>query len=84
MMNPTSEINIFASLFPFSAPFSMPFRVMLGTATPMQIAISIAIMVISIFAVAHISIKIYSMAILNYGTKLSIKDMVQMYKNKND
>lgn len=84
MMNPTSNINIFASLFPFSAPFSMPFRVMMGTATPIQIILSLAIMAISIFIIAKVSIKIYSSAILNYGTKMSIKDIIKIYKDKNN
>ena len=83
MMNPTSEINVFASLFPFSAPFSMPFRIMMGTATPIQILISLVIMILSIIVIAHISIKIYSSAIFNYGTKMSIKDILKMYKSKN-
>lgn len=83
MMNPTSEINVFASLFPFSAPFSMPFRIMMGTATPIQVLISLVIMILSIIVIAHISIKIYSSAIFNYGTKMSIKDILKMYKSKN-
>lgn len=83
MMNPTSEINVFASIFPFSAPFSMPFRIMMGTATPIQILISLGIMILSIIVIAHISIKIYSSAIFNYGTKMSIKDILKMYKDKN-
>lgn len=84
MMNPTSDINIFASIFPLSASFSMPFRIMLGTATTMQIIGSIVILVLSIIIIAKISIKIYSSAILNYGTKLSIKDMFKIYKDKNN
>lgn len=84
MMNPTASINVFASIFPFSAPFSMPFRVMMGTATPTQIALSIGILLISIIVVARISIKIYSSAILNYGTKMSLKDILKMYKDKNN
>lgn len=84
MMNPTSDINVFASLFPLSASFSMPFRIMMGTATPMQIIGSIGILILSIIIIANISIKIYSSAILNYGTKLSIKDMFKIYKDKNN
>lgn len=84
MMNPTSEINVFASMFPFSAPFSMPFRIMMGTATMGQVAISLGIMIVSIFIIARISIKIYSSAILNYGTKISIKDILKIYKDKNN
>ncbi len=84
MMNPTSEINVFASMFPFSAPFSMPFRVMMGTATMGQVAISLGIMLVSIIIIARISIKIYSSAILNYGTKINIKDVLKIYKDKNN
>ena len=82
MMNPTSELNVFASIFPLSSPFCMPFRVMMGVATPMQIVISLAVLIITILIVAQVSIKIYSNAILNYGSRLSIKDIIAMYKQK--
>lgn len=84
MMNPTSELNVFASIFPVSSPFCMPFRIMMGIATPMQIAISLAVLIITILVIAQISIKIYSNAILNYGSKLSFKDMIKMYKQKDN
>ncbi len=83
MMNPSSNVNVIASILPISSPFSMPFRVMMGTATTNELLWSIAILVVSIIIVAKISIKIYSSAILNYGTKLSLKDMIEIYKNKN-
>lgn len=84
MMNPTSEINVFSSIFPLSSPFSMPFRVMMGTATTSQLIWSFAILMIAIMIIAKISIKIYSAAILNYGTKMNLKDMLKMYKDKNN
>ena len=84
MMNPTSDLNVFASIFPFSSPFCMPFRVMMGVATPTQIAISIVVLLITIVVVASVSIKIYSNAILNYGSRVSLKDMINMYKHKDD
>ena len=40
MMNPTSEMNIFASLFPISSPFCMPFTIMMGLAKPTDVLIS--------------------------------------------
>ena len=83
MMNPTSDLNVFASIFPFSAPFCMPFRVMMGIATPGQIAISIIVLLLTIVIVASVSIKIYSNAILNYGSRVSLKDMINMYKHGN-
>lgn len=83
MMNPTSELNKLAAILPISSPFCMPFRVMMGIATGQEIAISIAVLAITILVVAKISIKIYSQAILNYGSKMNFKDMLNMYKNKN-
>ena len=83
MMNPTSELNKLAAILPISSPFCMPFRVMMGIATNSEIAISIAVMLVTILVIAQISIKIYSQAILNYGSKMSLKDIFKMYKNKN-
>lgn len=83
MMNPTSELNTFASLFPISSPFCMPFRVMMGIANVGDVALSIAILLVTILIIAKVAIKIYSSAILNYGTKMSFKDIVNMYKYKN-
>lgn len=84
MMNPASSLNKIAALVPISSPFCMPFRVMMGLADTGEILISLAILVITILLVARISIKIYSSAILNYGSKINLKDMFRMYKNKND
>ena len=82
MINPTSKLNLFASLLPISSPFSMPFRIMMGLANPVDVIVSIVILVVTIIVIANVAIKIYSNAILNYGTKMSIKDIVKMYKEK--
>ena len=84
MMNPTSSLNVFASMFPFSSPFCMPFRIMMGIASSTDVLISIAILIVTILIIAKVAIKIYSNAILNYGTKMTFKDMVKMYKDKNN
>ena len=82
MMNLTSKLNVFASLFPISSPFCMPFRIMMGLANTTDVIMSIAILIATIIAIANIAIKIYSNAILNYGTKMGIKDIIKMYKDK--
>lgn len=84
MMNPTSDLNTFAALFPISSPFCMPFRIMMGIASGTEVAISIAILAVTILIIAKVAIKIYSNAILNYGTKMSFKDMVKVYRDKNN
>lgn len=84
MMNPTSSLNVFASIFPISSPFCMPFRIMMGLASTTDVLISIAVLIITILVIAKVTIKIYSNAILNYGTKMGIKDIMKMYKDKNN
>lgn len=83
MMNPASDLNSFAAIVPISSPFCMPFRVMMGVATTKEIAISLALLIVTILIIAKVSIKIYSSAILNYGSRINLKDMFKMYKNKN-
>ena len=60
MMNPASELNVFASMFPISSPFCMPFRIMMGLAKPTDVIISIVILLITGIIIAKIAIKIYS------------------------
>lgn len=84
MMNPTSSLNVFASMFPISSPFCMPFRIMMGVASITDVILSLAILVVTILIVANNAIKIYSNAILNYGTKMSLGDMIRIYRDKNN
>lgn len=82
LTDPTSSLNVFAAIFPFSSPFCMPIRMMMGLASAGEIIISILVLLVTIFLIAKITIKIYSDAILNYGTKLSLSELIKMYKQK--
>ena len=84
MMNPTSDLNVFASMLPISSPFCMPFRIMMGLASTTDVVISILILIVTIFIIAKVAIKIYSNAILNYGTKMSFADLIKVYRDKNN
>lgn len=84
MMNPTSELNQFAAMFPLSSPFCMPFRVMMGIASVTDVILSIVILLVTILVIAQVAIKIYSNVILNYGTKMTFKDIIKVYKDKNN
>lgn len=82
LTDPTDNLNLFAALLPISSPFCMPLRVMMGIASGWEVAFSIIILVAACAIIAHIAIKIYSNAILNYGTKMSLKDIIRTYKEK--
>lgn len=80
LTDPTSELNAFAAVFPISSPFCMPVRVAMGLASGTEIAISIVLLILMIAIVARVAIKIYSNAILNYGSKLSWGEIIKNYK----
>ncbi len=84
MMNPASNINQFAAILPISSPFCMPLRCLMGSSSIGELAVSIVVLLVSIFVIAKISIKVYSSAILNYGTKMNLKNILNICKNKND
>ena len=84
MMNPTSNLNVIASMLPISSPFCMPFRIMMGLASSTDVLVSILILLVTICLIAKVAIKIYSNAILNYGTKMSFTDLIKIYRDKNN
>jgi len=79
---PDSSASKFASIFPFSSAFSMPGRILAGGATGGEIAISIALLVVTAVLLAVISIKVYSGAVLHYGKRLNLKDLLKISKEK--
>lgn len=82
LTDPTSGLNVFAALLPISSPFCMPLRVMMGLASGWEVALSIAILLVFCFVIAKIAIKIYSNAILNYGAKMTLGDIIKSYREK--
>ena len=79
---PDSSASKFASIFPFSSAFSMPGRILAGGATMSEIALSIALLVATAIILAFISIKVYSGAVLHYGKRLNLKDLLKLSKEK--
>jgi len=83
-IDPTSSIAAFAGMFPISSAFCMPSRIMMGLATPQDIAISIVLLIAMVALIAKVAINVYSNAILNYGSKMSLKDALKLSKQKNN
>ena len=79
---PDSSASKFASIFPFSSAFSMPGRILAGGATAGEIGISITLLIATAILLAYISIKVYSGAVLHYGKRLNIRDLLKLSKEK--
>lgn len=70
------------SIIPFTAPFSMPGRLLLGNVSAAELAGSVALLLVTIVVFSWISVKIYSVAILHYGNRLKISDFIKIVNSK--
>ncbi len=66
-----------ASLFPPTAPFVMMLRMGLGTVPPWQFAVSIALMLVSVWAVLWFSSRLYRVGILMYGKRATLPEILR-------
>lgn len=84
MMNPSSNLNKISGIIPISSPFSMPLRIMMGTATNSEIATSLLVLVVTTILLAVVAIRVYSSTILNTGARLSLKEAIKMAKENRE
>lgn len=75
--NPNSRWAVGASLFPFTSPFIMVPRMGLQTPPLWQIAVSIALLILCIWAVLWFSSRLYRVGILMYGKRATLPELVR-------
>lgn len=73
----SGAIEWIARYIPFCAPFGMPFRLLNGSVTLSECAVSLIIMLICIILVSGLSIRLYKASIMHYGNRLKIKDLLK-------
>lgn len=75
MEKPNSLLSIFLSLFPFTAPISLPVRAAFSNIPVWQIILTVAILILSAIASLWIAGRSFRMGMLRYGKKLSLKEI---------
>jgi ABC-2 type transport system permease protein len=74
---PNSPLAIGLTLFPFSSPILMVFRITVQTPPFWQIALSLAICLATTVVVVRLSAKIYRVGILMYGKRPSLVELLR-------
>lgn len=78
MLNdPGSTLAITLSMVPFSSPIAMPVRWAAGNLPLSEVALSLAILFVSILGVTWVASRIYRVGILMTGKRPSIKELVR-------
>ena len=78
--NPSGTIATVLSLIPFCTPLLMYLRISLAMPPAWQIALSIALMLATIYAILWVASRIYRVGILMYGKKPNLPEIMRWLK----
>jgi ABC-2 type transport system permease protein len=78
--NPSGTISRVISLIPFCTPLIMYLRISLATPPAWEIALSIVLMLITIYIILWIASRIYRVGILMYGKRPSLPEIMRWLK----
>jgi ABC-2 type transport system permease protein len=74
---PRGSATVIMTMIPLWSPMLMPMRYVLGGATPVDVVISLAILVTSTVLIARAAAKIYRMGVLMYGKRPSPRELIR-------
>ena len=77
MGSPDSRMSVVLSLIPFLTPLLMFLRITVQTPPAWQIALSVALMLVSIAALTWIAGRVYRVGILMYGKRPTVPEIVR-------
>ncbi|MGZ5305510.1 MAG: ABC transporter permease [Actinomycetota bacterium] len=72
--DPSSTLSRIVSIVPFSAALSMPVRISLGAATPLEVVASLAIMIGATALLIPLAGRVYSGAVLRTGARVKLRE----------
>ena len=74
LQNPDGTVVRVASLLPTSSALAMPVRIVLGSAAPWEIALSIGASVAAVIVLVPLAGRLYAGAVLRTGARVKIRD----------
>ncbi|MEJ5054497.1 ABC transporter permease [Sphingobacterium sp. MYb382] len=80
--DPHGTVATWLSFIPFTSPIAMLVRIPFGVPI-WQIAVSVAILIVSFVATTMFAARIYRVGILMYGKKASFKELLKWFRYKN-
>lgn len=72
-----SNVMIVLSYVPFSSPFVMLSRIMVGRVAPWEVALSVAILVASSLLILQLASRIYATGVILYGQRPGFRDFLR-------
>jgi ABC-2 type transport system permease protein len=72
--DPSSTLSRIVSIVPFSASLAMPVRISLGSATTLEVVVSLVILLGSTALLIPLAGRVYSGAVLRTGSRVKLRD----------
>lgn len=70
-----SVVGLVLAIVPFTSPMVMPSRVALGEAGGVEVAVSVAALAVTVYAMARFATVVYRRAIVRTGQKVRLRDL---------
>jgi ABC-2 type transport system permease protein len=80
IQNPNSTPSVILSIIPFFAPVMMIMRIALGAAPTWQIALSLAVLALTVAGAVFVSARIYRVGVLMYGKRPSLVELARWFR----
>lgn len=77
---PNSPLSLFLSIFPFSAPISLPLRAAFSDVPAWQIGLSLGVLVASALGAVWLAGRAFRLGMLHYGKRLTWKELFGLHK----
>jgi ABC-2 type transport system permease protein len=74
LQDPNGRLQVIASLLPMSSALAMPVRIVVGAATPWQVALSLALLIGSTILLVPLAARLYSGAVLRTRGRVRISE----------
>ena len=81
LSNPDSPMMRVLAIFPFTSMTVMPTRIVLGQPAALEIAISLALLVVAILWLRRAAARIYQAAMLMYGNEPGLREMLRWLRS---
>lgn len=76
---PDSQLAVWLSMIPFTAPVAMMVRIPFGGVPDWQLGLSMLMMVLGFLFTTYVAARIYRVGVLMYGKKASYKELVKWF-----
>jgi ABC-2 type transport system permease protein len=74
LQDPNGRLQVIASLLPMSAALAMPVRIVVGAATPWQVALSLTLLIGSTVLLVPLAARLYTGAVLRTRGRVKIRE----------